>query len=326
MIVKVLSVILFSVLCLHSDLYSESPEENSTEYVPLFAGTMLAIYSENIDPGHVAVQSYLFKTRQPGTYDKNWSFKRQKTIEELSLLVLIDAGITHYLDITLFLGGYYNRIGHRHSFLYEDTQAFLGFQVLRDQKESWIPDFRLLLGESFPTGKYKHLDPKKMLSDNSGSGSYETSLILALGKMCYAFPKHPLNFNLNLAQYFAFITNVKGFNAYGGSADTNGKVKPGNEFFINAAIEWSLTRNWVLGTDIRYLHQNRSVFSGKKGNLADGTSAFVGLPSSELISLAPCLEYNYNEDFGVLVGVWFTVAGRNAENFLSGVASVYYEF
>lgn len=299
--------------------------ENSDEYTPLYAGTMLAFYSQNIDPGRLAIQGYLFKTRQPGVYDKDWSFQRTKSINELSLLVLLETGITRYLDITLLLDTSYNVVHHQHSFLFEDMRAFLGFQISRDEKGSWVPDFRVLLGETFPTGKYQHLNPKKILSDSSGSGSYATSLILVTSKTFYVFPKHPFNLNLNLLYTVPANVKVEGFNVYGGAEKTRGEVKPGDTFLANLAIEYSLTRNWVLGLDTRYLHQNRSIFSGKKGNLKK-SKVSVGLPSSEQFSLAPCLEYNYNEVFGVLAGTWFTVAGRNSDKFLSGIASVYYGF
>lgn len=299
--------------------------DNSNEYIPLYAGTMLAFYSQNIDPGRLAVQGYLFKTRLPGIYDKDWSFQRAKTINELSLLVLLETGITRYLDVTLLLNTSYNVVHHQHSFLFEDTRAFLGFQISRDEKGAWVPDFRILLGENFPTGKYQHLDPKKILSDSSGSGSYATSFIVVTSKTFYVFPMHPFNLNLNLLYTFSSNVNVEGFNIYGGVANTRGEVKPGDIFLANLAIEYSLTRNWVLGLDTRYLHQNRSVFSGKKGKLKKSKASF-GLPSSEQFSLAPCLEYNYNEVFGILAGTWFTVTGRNSENFLSGIVSIYYEF
>lgn len=314
--------LILSVFCLQNCLYSD----NTDTYIPLYAGTILAFFPENVDPGCLFVQPYLYVTKKPGFYDENWSFQKQKSINELSPFLLLETGITKYLDISLFMNANYNQIGSHQTILYDDTEMWLGFQILRNQKDSPIPDLRIILGESFPTGKYKNLNPKKLLSDSSGSGCYETFLVLVTRKIFYFFPRHPFNLNLNLQYTMNSKANVEGFNVYGGAGNTNGQVKRGNQFLVDLAIEYSFTRHWVVGMDIQYIHNNKSTFSGNKGILKDGTIPYVGLPSSEQIALAPSLEYNFNENFGVIIGTWFTVTGRNAANFLSGIMSVYYEF
>lgn len=141
-------------------------------------------------------------------------------------------------------------------------------------------------------------------------------------KKFYCFPKHPFNLNFNLEYTLSNKTNVKGCNLYGGATDTKGTISPGSEYMLNLSIEYSLTQNWVVGTDIHYLHQNKSTFSGKPGI----TNPLVGLPSSDQFSLAPCLEYNYNDNFGLFIASWFTVAGRNSTMFISNTISVDYTF
>ena len=108
---------------------------------------------------------------------------------------------------------------------------------------------------------------------------------------------------------------------YGGNSTTRGVVYPGLESVVNLAIQFSLDRYWVIGTDVHYVHQNKSRFSGKKGNARK-----VGLPSSEQWSVAPCLEYSWNENLSVSAGSWFTVGGRNSLNFLSMAGTVFYYF
>jgi hypothetical protein len=43
-------------------------------------------------------------------------------------------------------------------------------------------------------------------------------------------------------------------------------------------------------------------------------------------SLAPAIEYNWNIDLGVISGVWFTFAGKNAEAFASWVTALNYYY
>ena len=65
-----------------------------------------------------------------------------------------------------------------------------------------------------------------------------------------------------------------------------------------------------LGLDIHYLHQNSSRTT----------------PSTEQFSLASCIEYNPSPNFGLKVGPWFTLAGRNSPAFFSGVTTIYWYF
>jgi hypothetical protein len=197
---------------------------------------------------------------------------------------------------------------------------------LKDKKGTWIPDFRVLLQESFPTGKYDHLNPNKNGADIGGIGTYQTGFIIVTRKIFYTFPSHPYNFNLNLYYLLSTKTKVKDFSVFGGGFGTRGVVSPGNQFIGNLGIEFSINRNFVLGTDIHYEHRDKSPFHGKPGLLKDGTIAKVGLPSTDRWSLAPCLEYSYSDALSLAGGVWFTVAGRNVTGFVSGVFNVYYYF
>lgn len=294
--------------------------------MPIYAGTQLAFYPNNVPPGYCSIQPFVFGTIEYGSYSSHWSPQKRNHIDKYDLLITAETGITHSLDVTLLTHGFYSQFGSQHSWLYGDTKVLFGWQILHDKRENWIPDMRLLFGESFPTGKYQRLNLSKDGSDSSGSGAYSSIFILVLAKTFFAFPKHPFNLNVNLYYILSAPTKVMGLNTYGGTTNTHGTVKPGDEFIVNFAFQYSLSQLWVLGIDIRYDHQNVSQFSGKKGRFSNGVEAVVGLPSSEQFSLAPCLEYSWNENLSVAAGPWFTVAGRNSTTFLSAVANVYYLF
>lgn len=301
-------------------------EEITSEHAPLYSGTILAFYPQNADPGRLSVSPYLTASKRYGFYNKNWSCPKQKHSDQISFLLSLETGITDYLDITLDLDGAYSNFNHKHSWIYGDTSLFLGFQALHDKRNTATPDLRLLLGETFPTGKYDRLNPNKNGSDIFGSGAYATTLLLVLAKTVYWLPKHPFNFNLNLYYIISSHASIHGFNAYGGSSNTHGKAKPGDQFITNLAIQYSLDRRWALGTDIHYIHQNKSHFSGKKGTLPNGSIPSTTLPSSEQFSLSPCLEYIWSEDCSITLGPWFTVAGRNSLKFMSAAGTVFYYF
>jgi hypothetical protein len=289
-------------------------------YVPYYAGTLLAYFSENVDPGKLSFEPYASYNVNYGTYNSSWSVENTGTIQQAELLTLFETGITKNIDITIYAPVAYTWYQKEHSYLVYDCQAYLGFQFLRDQKGTSIPDFRLLLGVNFPTGKYQNLNPDKNLSDVSGDGAYAAISILVLRKIFYPFPMHPFNIDLNLSYEKFGSANVSGLNLYGGAPGSRGKVRPGSELNVNLATEISLTQNWVAGLDLHYLHEDRSIA------VKNNTVAALGLPSSDVFSLSPCLEYNYSESFGIEGGVWFTVAGRNNTAFVNTFLTVYVVF
>lgn len=294
--------------------------ELDNELEPLYAGTQLAFYPTNAAPGHLAVQPYFFYTHLHGTYNPKWSTKSQKSIDSVSTLFSLETGITEWLDVALYLNGAYRRFGNENSWVVGDTGIFFGLQFLSDQKNQWTPDIRVVLGETFPSGKYDRLNPRKGGSDIFGAGAYTTTLVFILAKTFYTQPKHPYNLNLNICYIVSSNAPVHGYSLYGGNSDTRGTAHPGSGFITNLAIEYSLNRFWALGMDMRYVHQNKTPFKGNKSPIK------VGLPSSEQFILAPCLEYSWSVNFSTALGPWFTIAGRNSQAFAGFLGNVYVYF
>src|SRR3569832_1683573 len=164
---------LFSLFLLTSSLKAENEET----YTPLYAGTQLAYFPTNSAPGHLAVQPFLFYIHNNGAYNSNWSEKSLKATESLSYLLSLETGITDWLDISLFLNGAYRHYGSQNTFVIGDTSLLLGIQFTHDTRGTWITDLRLMLGETFPTGKNDHLNPHKGKSDVFGTGTYTTFLV-----------------------------------------------------------------------------------------------------------------------------------------------------
>ncbi len=310
--------ILLSFLFLSSLLYSKEPEQEKSEdkYEPIFAGTLLAFFAQNIPPGKWLIEPYIFIGKTNGVYNSEWKDKPIINNFESQLLLLVETGITPWLDITLTVNENYTSSHGRKSYLYGDTRLALGFQITTNKVDGATPDFRIVLFESFPTGKYQHLDPKKTIADVSGSGAFETWIVAILRKIIYFTPRQVITVNLNFGYDFPSSVHARGFNLYGGGPNANGSIKPGQQFLGNLGLEYSLTENWILGCDLHYVHQNTC-----RSNQRD-----LHLPSSEDFSLAPCIEYNPSTNFGIEAGAWFSFAGRNALSFASGVVTLYWFF
>jgi hypothetical protein len=114
---------------------------------------------------------------------------------------------------------------------------------------------------------------------------------------------------------------------YGTGEGFRGRARPGNSAIINAAWEYSVTRNWVLALDVVYQHDSNTHVSGydlHSGGAAGSAPAAFELNSGpgHTWSLAPAIEYNFNSRVGVIAGAKLTVAGRNAGAVVIPVAAI----
>ncbi|HEV7737507.1 MAG TPA: hypothetical protein VGO47_09080, partial [Chlamydiales bacterium] len=127
-----------------------------------------------------------------------------------------------------------------------------------------------------------------------------------------------------------------------GGFGTKGKIMPGNSFQSIVSFEYTLTQNWVLALDNVYMHTDATQFCGNPGTNApdvgvgvpsSGTGvsvsvpvATIGTPSSEQVSFAPAIEYNFSRNFGIIAGCWFTAWGRNSTEFRSAIINFDYTY
>jgi hypothetical protein len=76
-----------------------------------------------------------------------------------------------------------------------------------------------------------------------------------------------------------------------------------------AAVEYSLTRKWVLAFDVIRESTTRTRLKGRYG-----TGPLIGqaFPSRHQIGFAPAIEYNWSDTSGMLFGVWINPKGHNS--------------
>jgi hypothetical protein len=202
---------------------------------------------------------------------------------------------------------------------FNDFPIGVDIQLLAKAPEDWWPAIKISLVESFPTGRYQKLKPDKRRTDATGLGSYITEVALIASRMFHIHKVHYLSTRFGMNYLVASKVHVKGFNTYGGGYGTKGTIYPGNTWNTLLGLEFSLTLNWALAMDVLNVYTNKTRFKGRRGTALNGTEANIGRHSSNQISLAPAIEYNFSQSVGIIGGCWFTVAGRNAPNFVSGV-------
>lgn len=286
-------------------------------FEPWFTGPLLAPAARVVPAGHTNWQPYVYLTENYGIYGQ----KTENKNFFVNPLTVITHGLTSFMDFEVIPQFFWNFQDNKNDFRYGDTTVYLGFQALRDKKGTLIPDLRITLKETFPSGHYQYLNPEKHGTDSSGSGSFQTGMGFSFQKLLYFHPKL-----LRVRWAFGFQipskVHVHSFNSYGGGYDTDAVIKPGLKFAAFLSGEYTLTQKIVLAMDIQFNRNSKNTFKGKSGINSDGTNASLGGPFTTQLSIAPALEYNFNKNVGFIGGAWFTVMGKNSHKFISGVLSV----
>ena len=289
-------------------------------FIPWYTGPLITGSANNVPMGHVNLQGYLFTTVNYAVFNKNRKSVGIPNQWVLNPSLLFQVGIAPRLDITVSPQGFFKWQKGRNANEWGDTTVQFGIQIIREKP--YIPSIRLLVGEIFPTGKYRRLSHHRGGLDSTGAGAYRTLFGLNLSKIFWWSPLHPMS--LRFSSNYIFADNrapVNGLNSYGGGFHTNGKVWVGNSLNLDIGYEVSINQKWVFSTDIAYTYSNKSTFRGNPGVTSTGAAAIVGAPSSDQLSLAPAIEYNLHQSGGFIGGVWFSMTGRNAFNFVSLVLS-----
>ncbi len=285
------------------------------EYELWCTGPLLVPAGDLIELGHATWQPYLFVNEYHGFYGDDWHASSYPLFSNVSAQGLIRVGIFPYgeFDFTPILN--YNHTSGASKWIFGDMPVNL--DILLSEDETWLhPNLKFRVSGVLPIGKYEKLKASKLETDLSGIGTWLPGVGLIYYHEEHIYKHHFLTLTGFVTYMYGTPVNVKGINAYGGDPTTEGKVRPGNLWQGILSFEYSLTQNWVLALDMIYNHLSRSKFNGSTVEPMDN-------PSMEQFSLAPAVEYNFSKNFGINAGAWFTVAGRNTDQFASAVMSIY---
>lgn len=319
--------VLIAVLAL-AHVFAANPPAHIPEsefiYHPLFTGPLLTPETHVVQGGHVNVEPYVFVNTNYGVYKRNWGTKDSADTQYINPQVYTQIGLTKFMDFAITPQFFTFMSGGETTTAVGDFSAEVDFQLIPGGGFKQNPSLLFNITQVFPTSKYRNLNPAKNGTDAIGAGTYQTTFGLVVGKDFDFGGRHFFATRYSVSYSYSTPVNLVGFNAYGGGNGTNGRLYPGNGFTILSGFEYSLTRNWALAIDLEYQHINKNRFSGVNGVLLNGSQAVNSSPSSESFSIAPAIEYNWSERWGMIAGVWFTVAGRNVSAFASGVVAVNY--
>ena len=303
-----------------------SKEAEEPVSAPWLTGPLLAPSALAVPMGFINIEPYLYYTGETGVYNRDWKVESHKTSYEVNAQSFFQFGIAPFVDFQITFSGSYGYIGSETSWALGDLPMGIGIQIWQESSnlKGWAPSVKIVFREIFPIGKYSNLSPKKGGTDGQGGGSYISQPSLVFAKLfhlkgdCFFFPRLLLQYSLPTS------VRLKGFTVYGGGYGAKGRFFPPQNLEADLGVELSLTKNWALACDLVGIWAGRSRFRGNLGVDLDGQPVKLGTKSSVQYSLAPAIEYNWSASWGVIGGGWFTLGGRNAPRFWSGVFAINY--
>ena len=301
---------------------NDSESNSAISQGPLFTGTLLSTRGTTIDEGHVNVMPYFYSTEFGGLFNNNWRLQSATQTRTNILQTYLIYGLTSRIDIEVAPQWVGNHAVNESTVGFGDFPVQIGFHALRPPPDSWAPDVRIWVQETFPTGTFTDLSPSKVGLGGTGGGSFATTLGVGVQKIFLGTDDHVFRARMNATYGFYSPVDVQGFNSYGGGFGTVGRVEPGSVTTLIVAGEYTLTRHVALALDVSAQFVNATHFSGSVGVGTNGEPAAIGKGYSEVISIAPGVEYNWNQHVGIIAGPWFSVLGKNAQAFFGFVAGI----
>jgi hypothetical protein len=257
-----------------------------------WTGPMLASNAETLPQGHFYTEPYFFDVISGGDHHPGSSgFYQYGLLDSLTVGVQPNfATATNRLDRGMTIG---------------DFKLLSQLRLTHFTPGHRIPTVAIVLNAALPTGKHDRL---RASQEGHGSGSFAPEAGINVQHYFLLEDDRLLRARINVLKSFPQRANVDGRSAYGTAEGFRGHAKPGSRTTLIAAVEYSLTREWVLAFDVIRESTRKTKVSGIDGNgLVRKT-----ISSSRSFGFAPAIEYNSSDRFGILFGVWISPKGHNA--------------
>lgn len=287
---------------------TDAPPRQSLEDA-WWTGPIIANSAVTLPQGHTLIEPYLFDV----ITDDGESF---------GSLTFMLHGVTDKLTVGLVpVFGYNKADGVRSAGpSVADSSVLLQYRLRRYQEGSWLPAMSLQVQHTVPTGRYDQLDPGS--ADGFGGGAHATLVQLNTQTYFWMPNGRILRMRLNLGTTRSREADLRDRSVYGTPEGFIGHARPGDSWNVNAAWEYSWTRNWVLALDLAYRHSDSTRVYGVVDEGGPGMPSPLRFDSgtSEAWILAPAVEYNVSPTFGVIVGAR-VIRGRNTTDSVTPVVA-----
>lgn len=288
-----------------------------------WTGPLLAPNASTFPAGHALVETYVFDVITNGSFDTSGKWQHQDGGHTPGSLTYLIYGLTDRVSVGLLPRFVYNEpAGAPNSSGpgVGDFGAQVQYGLTSFHDGSLVPATAVVLAETFPTGRYDRLAQP---ADGFGAGAWTTSLSWYSQDYLWLPNGRILRVRLDLTYAVSSSAGVADTSVYGTADGFRGRARPGDSFTADAAAEYSLTRRWVLATDLVYVNNASTRVSGSNALPAGGATP-INLQSgwSDYFAVAPAVEFNWSSRAGVIFGVRIFVAGRNTSASVTPAAAI----
>ena len=261
-----------------------------------WTGPIIASSGGTVPAGHLLFEPYLFDARtSAGDYRGSLTYILYGVTDRLTLGMIPTFGAAHSKGN-----------GARPPPALNDLTLTAQYRLHRADMGDAIPTFSLVVQHVLPLGRFDWL---RSGSDRGiGSGSHATLLGLYAQWSSRLPGNRILRTRVNMTGTFAKGTTVHGASVFGTPAGFRGHAYPGNSMFLDLSFEYSLTRNWVLASD---LFHSWSGHGHVRGDIDGQPGYSTRLGASRSFGLAPAIEYSWSASRGVLLGVRRIMPAKN---------------
>lgn len=278
-----------------------------------WTGPLLAAGAGTLPQGHALVEPYLYDAIRYGRYDRDGDRESASRVHGFGSLTYMLYGVTDSFTIGLIPVFGFNEVsGGRDSSGIQvgDLTLQAQFRLSQFQEHNWIPTSSLVIQQTLPTGKYDRLGSNP--NDGLGLGANTTTIAWYSQSYFWMPNGRIVRMRFNVSHAFSDDVRVRDVSVYGTEQGFRGTASPGDVTTINAAWEYSMTRNWVLALDLMYQHDESTRLRGSlpgPGNQEQRIDVDFG--SAWRLGIAPAIEYNWSSRLGFIAGVRWFAAGRN---------------
>lgn len=251
-----------------------------------WTGPLVTYSARSLPQGHMLIEPYLYDV----------STRDSDSVHSFTYFLY---GLTDKLTVGVAPDFAWTSVRHGQ----DSSGPHLGDVTLRAQyslvamdAEKGVPDIALAVLQNLPTGKYDRLG---RASDGFGGGGYATTLAVYSQMLWWMPGGRLLRTRVDVMETLSPDVPVRDASVYGTSTGFLGHAAPGNLFSVQTGFEYSLTRQWVLATDLVYFHNDPTVTVGAQG----ASPVRLNSRNSDVFGYAPAIEYSWTPNIGVIAGV-----------------------
>lgn len=285
-----------------------------------WTGPMLANTPATAPRGHSLAETYVYDVTTQGAYNAAGKRESAPHANSYGSLTYLIYGLSDKTGFGLMPTAGYNTATGQPSSAgpgFGDLTLLLERRLTTFQPCGRMPIVSVAVEQTLPTGPFEHL---RRPTNGYGAGAY-TTIPEFLSQMYFWLPNHRIvRTRLDLSAAFSHSVDVRDASVYGTSAGFRGAARPGSSFSLDNSWEYSVTRSWVLATDITYRNTGNTRVAGSYAAHAGNVTLNSGW--SDSWGVAPAVEYSWKPYLGVLLGVRLFPAGHNTSDTITPAIAI----